>query len=144
MTVTDTGVFVAFLDSSQKDHTLCVTAMKRLPPGPMVTTWACFTEAMYLLGKSGGHAYQEALWALRKAGLLVIHETSPAEADRMQELMAQYQDAPMDLADASIVTAAEVLGQKRIFTLDSHFYAYQTNTGEHFEVTPQATKRTSR
>jgi phytoene desaturase len=27
---------------------------KRLPPGPLVTTWPCLTEAMYLVAEAGG------------------------------------------------------------------------------------------
>ena len=42
----------------------------------------------------------------------------------MQELMLQYKDTPMDIADAALVSAAESLGYTSIFTLDSDFYIY--------------------
>jgi predicted nucleic acid-binding protein len=42
----------------------------------------------------------------------------------------------MDLTDASLVVAAERLNLHRIFTLDSHFYAYQINGTQPFEVVP--------
>jgi len=54
----------------------------------------------------------------------------------MRELMEQYRDRPMDLADASLVAAAEASGDKRIFTIDSDFYIYQWNGREPFEVVP--------
>ena len=54
----------------------------------------------------------------------------------MQALMEQYEDTPMDLADASLVAAAEVLGISRIFTTDSHFYVYQIGGKRPFEVVP--------
>jgi hypothetical protein len=44
----------------------------------------------------------------------------------MKQLMEQYRNTPMDLADASLVTAAEALNFSRIFTLDSDFYVYRT------------------
>jgi len=50
--------------------------------------------------------------------------------------MSQYHDAPMDLADASLVTAAELLKVRRIFTLDQHFYAYRIDGQHPFEVVP--------
>ena len=48
--------------------------------------------------------------------------------------MRQYHDAPMDLADASLVVAAERLNLRRIFTLDSHFRAYRKMTPPHYLV----------
>jgi len=50
--------------------------------------------------------------------------------------MQQYRDTPMDIADAALVAAAEALGEKRVFTLDSDFYVYQRNGKEPFEVVP--------
>ena len=50
--------------------------------------------------------------------------------------MEKYQDTPMDVADASLVTAAESLGQTRIFTLDSDFYVYQIHGKKAFEIVP--------
>ena len=50
--------------------------------------------------------------------------------------MEQYQDVPMDLADEELVAAAEALGTRRIFTLDSDFYVYRWLGTEAFEVIP--------
>ncbi len=52
----------------------------------------------------------------------------------MRDLMATYRDAPMDLADASVVAAAEALSVRRVFTFDSHFYAYRLANGDVLEV----------
>ena len=54
----------------------------------------------------------------------------------MRQLMEQYRDTPMDLADASLVAAVEVLNLRRIFTLDSDFYVYRINNTGVFEVAP--------
>jgi uncharacterized protein len=51
----------------------------------------------------------------------VLHFNGKDEQARMQVLMEQYRDLPMDLADSSLVAAAETLNQKRIFTLDRDF-----------------------
>ena len=50
MILTDTGPIVALLDSDDPYHSQCVAAAQRLPGEPFLTTWPCFTEAMYLLG----------------------------------------------------------------------------------------------
>jgi predicted nucleic acid-binding protein len=107
MTLTDTGPLVALLDADDPYHATCVAATEHLPSGPLLTTWVCFTEAMYLLGAVGAYRYQAALWRLRSTGRLVLHDLTAAETDRMAVLMERYQDTPMDLADASLVVVAE-------------------------------------
>jgi predicted nucleic acid-binding protein len=78
MTLTDTGPLVALLDADDPYHTTCTAAAQRLPSSPLLTTWVCFTEAMYLLGAVGGYRYQAALWHLRSAGRLVLHDLTAA------------------------------------------------------------------
>jgi predicted nucleic acid-binding protein len=49
---------------------------------------------------------------------------------RAFELMEHYADHPMDLADASIITAAEALGSRSVFTLDrKDFRTYRVRRG---------------
>ena len=91
---------------------------------------------MYLLGGSLGYSGQDDLWNLVDNGSLVIHEGNSAERARMRELMAKYKDTPMDLADASLVAAAEVLGVRRIFTVDSDFVVYRLPGKLSFEIVP--------
>lgn len=136
MTLTDTGPLVALLDADDASHAACMAAAGRLPPGPLLTTWVCFTEAMYLLSSVGGYPYQAALWGLRAAGRLVLHDLTLAEADRMATLMARYRDTPMDLADASLVAVAESRGLRRVFTIDSDFYIYRMADGAALDVVP--------
>ena len=50
--------------------------------------------------------------------------------------MDQYADTPMDLADASLVVAAETSRLSLIFTLDSDFYVYRISDTEAFTVVP--------
>lgn len=91
---------------------------------------------MYFAFKSGGLSRQRLLWELVNNGLLKFHTPTETEVARMQVLMEQYHDTPMDMADASLVAAAEILGEKGIFTLDSDFYVYQRHGSEPFEVVP--------
>ena len=79
---------------------------------------------------------QRLLWELVNDGLLKFHAPTESEVARMQALMEQYHDTPMDLADASLVVAAETLGELHVFTLDSDFYVYQRNGTEPFVVIP--------
>jgi predicted nucleic acid-binding protein len=136
MTLTDTGPLVALLDKDDARHPDSVAAAQRLPAGPLLTTWPCFTEAMYLLGEVGGHRYQAELWKLRQAGRLILHDLTTAEVDRMPVLMAKYQDRPMDLADASLVVVAESRALSQVFTLDRDSHIYRTSDGSALQTIP--------
>jgi predicted nucleic acid-binding protein len=106
--LTDTGPLVALLDADDSYHAACVATAQRLPPALLLTTWPCFTEAMYLLGEVGGYRYQAALWNLRTVGRLILLDLTARETDRMDVLMKKYKDVPMDLADASLVAIARI------------------------------------
>ncbi len=52
---------------------------------------------------------------------------------RAFELMEQYADQPMDLADASLVVAAEVMKTRKMFTVDrSDFATYRIKRGHRY------------
>ena len=123
MILVDTAPLIALIDRGQEAHHRCSQAYRSLSE-PMLTSWCCFTEAMYFLHQLRGWRGQEILWQFIERKALQLHDSSIKEQRRMAELMAQYQDLPMDLADASLVAAAEALEMKRIFTLDSDFYVY--------------------
>jgi len=91
---------------------------------------------MYLLWRTGGVPAQDELWGYLADGLVVLHVPEVQEWERMRVLMQQYQDAPMDLADASLVVAAERLHLRRIFTVDRHFHAYRIDGTHPFDVIP--------
>jgi len=136
MTLCDAGPLVALIDQSETENgRRCRAALPNLRH-PLVTTWSCFTEAMYFLAERGGLPLQKVLLRFIETGKLNIHPQSDVEVPRMRALMETYSDTPMDFADASLVVAAEVLGITRIFTLDSHFYAYRINGKTPFEVIP--------
>lgn len=134
MTLTDAGPLVALLDAGDQHHAECIDALHRVPSFPLLTTWVCFTEAMYLLGEVGGYIYQAALWDLIGTGRLLLHDLAPQEADRMAALMDQYRETPMDMADASLVAAAESRSLRRVLTIDADFYIYRLVDGSALEV----------
>jgi predicted nucleic acid-binding protein len=133
-TLCDTGPLVALVNEKDDDHAVCEAALSRLLV-PWITTWPCLTEAMYLLS-SGGMQAQGRLWDYVTDGLLHLHTPEADEVSRMRALMEKYQDLPMDLADASVVAAAETLGIRTVFTIDEHFQASRANRRERFEIVP--------
>lgn len=136
MTLCDAGPLVALIDRDDKHHHRCVAALGRLPAKKLLTTWPCLTEAMHLLRRAGGLPAQDELWGYVADGPVALHLPAAGEWERMRVLMKKYGDAPMDLADASLVTAAERLSVRRVFTLDRHFRAYRIGGAQAFEVVP--------
>ena len=134
MTLIDTGPIVALINRNDPNHARCLAAARLLPQEALVTSWPCFTEAMYLLNRAAGHDGQAALWRWRSDGRLTLLDLTAEEADRMATLMAKYRDRPMDMADASLIVVAERLGSKRIFTLDGDFHIHRLSDGTALEL----------
>jgi predicted nucleic acid-binding protein len=135
VTLTDAGPLIAMIDADEADHETCVLALRTLTL-PLITTCPAFTEAMYLLGRAGGLAGQQALWKILLTKRLDIAELSRAVLKRSAALMDKYADQPMDLADATLVALAEERGVRRIFTLDNDFRVYRIHGRTRFEIIP--------
>ena len=135
MILVDAGPLIAIIDRGEPDHRICVEALSSLT-GPMLTTWPALTEAIYLLGRAGGWPAQEALWKLLARDDLQLVDLDQSLLRRTRALMKKHVDVPMDLADATLVAAAEKLKLNRILTLDSDFQIYRLAGKRYFEVIP--------
>ena len=134
--LTDTGPLVALINRNDPHHQRCKAAVCEWPAAPLLTTWPCWTEAMYLLHRAGGYPAQATLWRWRAGGQVRLHELTEAEVDRMAVLMEKYRDRPMDLADASLVVVAERLGLRQVFTVDGDFHIYRLADGSALACVP--------
>ena len=135
MILTDAGVLYALVNKDEGDaNTQCRMLLRRSGNALLLTTWACFAEAMYLAGQTGGWRLQSLLWELVLDATVQFHHPGKQEQERMVVLMGKYRDTPMDLADATLVAAAEALELTRVFTLDSDFRVYRINGQTPFEV----------
>jgi len=129
----DAGVLLCMVDRTQPQHNayrVTVTVLAQ----PLITTWPCLTEAMYLALHRGGWAMQKQLGQLLLAQLLVVYEIPQDEYARLLALMERYRDRPMDLADATLVLVAEKTGYRQILTLDSDFLFYRISDRDTFDV----------
>ena len=137
----DAGPLLALIDRGQGEvQRTCVAFLKAIS-GPLVTTWPCFTEGMYFLGDLKGWNGQEALWRFIERGAFPVHVSTDSETERMGVPMEKYSDAPMELADASLVAIAETHGLHSIFTLDGDFRVYRINGTTPFELVRRARRR---
>ncbi len=120
MILSDTGPLVAVLDKGDSHHSRCVQALSTLQV-PLITTWPCFTEAMHLLYRAGGYPAQEALWGLRRTNILRLHSLTETEANRVELLMRQYRDRPMDVAEYSFSASSTSRMQRSSFVRPSDY-----------------------
>lgn len=119
----DTGPLVGLFSHRDPHHNRATLETKKLDDESLMTTWPCIVESMYLLGRYSGFQGQSKLWQLLLSGDLQLHTTSESELFRCADLMSKYADLPMDMADATLVAAAEVTGAYRLWTFDQHFRA---------------------
>jgi uncharacterized protein len=130
----DTGVFVALLDKSERNHRRCVQFLKSFR-GKMLTTEPVLTETIYLLGPSV-KAQKVAIEFILKGGAILTPQ-SDHSLSRAATLMEKYKDIPMDFADATLVCLAEETGIDEIFTLDIRgFSAYRFREKKTFTIFP--------
>jgi uncharacterized protein len=133
MILCDAGVLLCLVDRTQPQHKAYRKVIPKLA-SPLVTTWSCLTEAMYLALHRGGWQMQKQLGQLLLDKLLTVYEIEEIDYGRLLILMEQYRDRPMDLADATLVLAAEKTGYRQILTLDSDFLFYRIGDLESFDV----------
>jgi uncharacterized protein len=133
MILCDAGVLLCLVDRTQTQHKKYKSAVMSLAK-PLVTTWSCLTEAMYLALHRGGWQMQKQLGQLLLDKLLVVYDIQESDYSRLLGLMNQYRDRPMDLADATLVLAAEKTGYRQILTLDSDFLFYRIKNQENFDI----------
>jgi uncharacterized protein len=132
MILVDTGPLVALFDPQDGQHARCVRVLKAIRE-PITTTTPVLTEAFHILGPAsiGSSRLREfieggglSVWFFERTGLT-----------RAFELMERYDDHPMDLADASLVVAAESLGTRKVFTLDrKDFTTYRVRRGHRHQA----------
>lgn len=133
MILCDAGVLLCFVDRTQAQHDPYKLIVRDLAK-PLLTTWSCLTEAMYLSLHRGGWQMQKQLGQLLLDKLLSIYEIQESDYSRLLTLMEQYRDRPMDLADATLVLTAEKTGYRQILTLDSDFLFYRIGNQNTFEI----------
>ena len=127
MILVDAGPLVALFDKRDAAHESCVEILKSINE-PLATTLPVLTEAFHLLGPASTGA-SSLMDFITNGGLNVLF-LDEAALLRCFELMGRYADAPMDFADASLVTMAEFRNSRKVFSIDrSDFATYRIKRG---------------
>ena len=115
MILVGAGPLVAMVDATDQHHAACIAALKTIRQ-PMGTVWPVLGEVMYLLADVSRE--QEGVWEMIARGTVQILPLGPDDVPRIRELMKQYADRPMDLADAALIRVAEREHVRQFFTFD--------------------------
>ena len=127
MILVDTGPLVALFDPRDGQHERCVKVLKRIRE-PLSTTTPVLTEAFHMLGPAS--VGSDRLRDFIEGDGLSVWFLDRLSLRRAFELMELYADHPMDLADASLVVAAESASTRKVFTIDrGDFATYRIRRG---------------
>ena len=122
----DTGPLVAFLDESEEHHAWA-SAQFALVAAPLITCEAVLTEAFYLLRHHKRAFDKLGEWV--RSGVIETGFSLTASRDRVVALMQRYAQVPMSFADACLLSMAEQMPGRSVFTLDSDFLVYRLADG---------------
>jgi predicted nucleic acid-binding protein len=106
-------------NEQDRHHARCVELFDSAP-GPLLVPAPILTEVCYLLERERGtHAEAGFLRSVRDDVFTLVSLT-PADLDRMADLVETYADLPLGAADASVIAVAERLDVREVATTLSH------------------------
>lgn len=111
----DTGPLVGLYHDEDPHHARCRAALAKLRP-PLLTCWPVLTEAAWLLRKRPD-AFQ-AIVAGFANGFFALLPLDRGDLTGIADIMARYESAGIQLADASLAFLADREGIRTVFTTD--------------------------
>ena len=133
MVIADSGFWVALINRKDHFHAAARDVLAGLTDG-LITTWPVLTEAAHLVLSRIGTTAQSRLMDFYLSDGTAVFDLNRDHAIRMQRLMTDYADLPMDLADASLVVLAEHLNDGRILSTDQRdFKTYRWKNRKPFK-----------
>ena len=136
MILLDTSGLLSALDESQRHHQECATVLGEVAP-PLLLSPFVLAELDYLLMRHVGRRAQAALLEEVARGAYQLEPFAAGDVARAREVIEQYADLEIGLADASIVVLAERHAATQVLTLDQrHFRALRIQRRRRFKVLP--------
>jgi predicted nucleic acid-binding protein len=134
--ILDTSGLLAAIDSSQRLHKEAAAALRNAAP-PLLLSPFVLAELDYLIATRVSSQAVTALLEQVADGAYRLEPIAAEDIARAVEVMGQYRDLELGLADASIVVLAERYRTVEILTLDErHFRALIGPAGRTFRLLP--------
>ena len=136
MILIDTSGLLAWIDRSQHDHGLVVSAMDKVQ-GPYVLSPFILAEIDYLLANRVSFSAECAFLEEVGRGAYRLESFAASDIQRALAVVEKFGDLEVGLADASIVVLAERYDVRDVLTLDErHFRPLRTFSGLPFRLIP--------
>ncbi|MEX2210433.1 MAG: hypothetical protein WD689_01525 [Gaiellaceae bacterium] len=136
MIVVDTWGALALRDRADPLHD-ATRKVLATDGGPFLLSPFCLAEIDYLLGRHVGQAEQLDFLEEVVSGVYTLVRLGTEEVARGRQVVTQYADLRLSLADASIVVLAELFDTDRILTSDERdFRAVTRSDGRPFTLLP--------
>jgi predicted nucleic acid-binding protein len=134
--ICDTSGVLALYDASNADHAATVAIVED-ESGDLLLPVVLLAEVDYLLHTQlGVDAARDFLRALEHEEFKVV-ALEKSDVIRYAEIVDQYRDLEIGLADAALIAAAERLGIVRLLSFDHrHFRAITPRNSTHFVLLP--------
>lgn len=118
----DAGPLIALFNKRDRYHSKIIDFLKD-NEATYWTTWPVITEACHMLDFSIRAQLNLLEW-IRRGGLHLVN-LSELNIQIIIHFTEKYSDVPMDLADASLVVASELISTEEIVSIDADFYIYR-------------------
>ncbi len=119
----DSGPLIALFDRRDRHHSKVLHFLKAYR-GKLLTTWPVLTEVSHILDFNLQVQLDFLRWVER--GAVEIYTLQEEHLAHIIEMMEKYTDIPMDLADATLMYAAQSERIDKIISIDSDFDIYRT------------------
>lgn len=132
----DTSFLLAVAFEGDRNHKAATDAMRKLTSGRLVAE-PVMIESFFMVTARVSYVRALQYFKLLQSSAFQIISLAAADRQRMYEIMHQYRDAELDIADAAQVAIAERLGISRIYTFDRRdFGMIRPRHIEYFELLP--------
>jgi predicted nucleic acid-binding protein len=133
--VVDTSGVLAALDGGERHHRASLAALR--DRNPRLLSPLILAELDYLLGARAGQRAQMGLLHDVAEGVYRLEAFTIEDLREAREILEQYRDLNLGLADASVVVLARRYGVHDLLTLDErHFRAVPGPGGRPFRILP--------
>jgi predicted nucleic acid-binding protein len=134
--IADTSGLLAALDPDEQHHARC-RAVVELAASPLVISPFVLCELDYLVLRKLGPDAEAVLLGDVASGAYQLAGMGPGDVAAARNVVMQYRDLQIGLADASVAVLAQRHRTSDIFTLDArHFRAMQTAGGGSYRLLP--------
>ena len=125
MVLTDSGYWLALANQNDRWHSRALKITALLEQETLVITWPVITETCHLL-LTRLNVLAQTLFLNQIDQCTQLFQLEYRHIPKIQQLMTKYADLPIDLADASLVLAANELHECQILSTDQRdFRAYR-------------------